>query len=505
MSDKNQEYTEKRSAGRRKEDRTIRDRINKHDLLFQVGQIITSTINIDEVFNLIIEQTNQFMNTERCSVFMYDEKNEELWSLVATDLGSNEIRIPTSYGVVGWVFQQETPLMLNDPYKDPRFYPDVDKKTGFRTRNILCIPLINREQKCIGTLEILNNKEGDFIEYDLELLTSASHYFAIALENAKLYEDLKVLDKAKERVINHLSHELKTPLAIITAVLEITRKKIVGVNISGMDKTLDRGERNVRRLIDLQTKIDDILNQKSIEEKDHIMDLIESAAGIVEEIKEGHEDQHSEILGLISDRLESLFSISKILKEKIRLGEFLHSLCDYVMDAMGDRKLNIVRKLDDSIRLSTDRDILEKVCEGMLKNAIENTPDEGIIEVVAKIENSEIWIEFHDHGVGITSENQKMIFGGFFHTQDTRVYSSKRPYEFNAGGTGSDLLRTKVFSERVGFSVDFKSSRCQFLPKDDDLCPGKISICRFIKERSECLSTGSSVFSIKFPLEYFKD
>jgi hypothetical protein len=93
-----------------------------------------------------------------------------------------------------------------------------------------------------------------------------------------------------------------------------------------------------------------------------------------------------------------------------------------------------------------------------------------------------------------------MIFGGFFHTQDTELYSSKRPYKFNAGGSGSDLLRTKSFSERHGFSVDFNSTRCKFIPKDTDICPGKISSCPFKKEKLECFSSGGSTFSVKFPM-----
>jgi putative methionine-R-sulfoxide reductase with GAF domain len=151
--------------------------------------------------------------------------------------------------------------------------------------------------------------------------------------------------------------------------------------------------------------------------------------------------------------------------------------------------------------LDMDRGVLGKVFLGLLKNAIENTPDEGKIEVTATSKEGEIRIGFHDWGVGITEQNQKMIFGGFFHTQETELYSSKRPYEFNAGGTGSDLLRIKSFSERFGFLVDFESTRCRFIPSDRDRCPGKISSCPFISDKLECFSSGASTFLIRFPQE----
>jgi signal transduction histidine kinase len=469
-------------------------------MLFELGQMITSEMNLDALFTLIMEQANKIMNTERTSVFMYDSKNEQLWSLVSTDLKKNEIRFPASHGVAGWVFQHKTPLIINNPYEDPRFLPDIDKKTGSQTKNILCIPLINRNQKCIGTLQTLNKKERDFTDQDLELLTSASHYVTIALENAKLYEDLKMLDKARERVINHLSHELKTPLAIISGVMGRIHKILGKDKLAGLDKTLDRGWRNVKRLIDLQKKIEDILNQEYVEKKERILDLIESTAGLVEEIKQDSDDRYSEMLETISDRLESFFAMNEIRKQEIQLGEFLHGICDVARSAMGNRELDMVRNFDNSIILFTDRDILEKVCSGLLKNAIENTPDQGLVEIVVTKKTGEIRIEFRDTGVGITSENQKMIFGGFFHTQDTMLYSSKSPYEFNAGGTGSDLLRIKTFSERLGFSVEFASSRCKFIPSDREMCPGRVSACHFITEKSECFSSGGSVFSVIFPV-----
>ena len=156
MGNQGQHYVEHRTIGRRKDDRQLRDHIRKHNQLFQVGQIITSEINMDVLFDVIIDQTNKIMGTERGTVFLHDQKFDQLWSLVATGMRRNEIRMPADYGTAGQVFQQKTAMIKNDAYHDPRFYPDVDKRSGFRTRNILCIPLTNRQGECIGTLEALN-------------------------------------------------------------------------------------------------------------------------------------------------------------------------------------------------------------------------------------------------------------------------------------------------------------------------------------------------------------
>ena len=191
MDSFDQKDKENRSIGRRKEDWISRNQNKQYRQLFNVGQIITSEMEMGSLFEVIMDQTNQIMDTQRSTVFLYDEKTSELWSMVATGMNKNEIRIPSDYGVAGWVFERKTPAIINDAYNDFRFYSDVDKKSGFRTKNILCIPLINRKGECIGALQALNKNSSDFTEEDKGLLTSISHYVAIALENSKLYEDVK--------------------------------------------------------------------------------------------------------------------------------------------------------------------------------------------------------------------------------------------------------------------------------------------------------------------------
>ena len=201
------------------------------------------------------------------------------------------------------------------------------RKQVFELKTFFAFPLINRKKECLGVIQTLNKKAGEFDEEDLELLTSASHYIAIALENAKLYEDLKVLDKAREKVINHLSHELRIPLAIISGVFTKIHKELQHGNIMGMDKTLERGQRNLKRLMELQEKINDILKQKPIEEKKNILDIIESATDLVWELGETYtEPQVADFLDNVSKRLESLYGTDEIRREEIRVGDVLPRL-----------------------------------------------------------------------------------------------------------------------------------------------------------------------------------
>lgn len=498
-------HTDERDSGtvaadRREEDRVMRERLRRYKNAFHVGQVITSEVDRDRLFEVIIHQTNEVMESIRSTVFLHDDTADQLWSLVGVGLKKREIRIPSDYGVAGWVFQHRVPVTVNDAYTDPRFYSEVDKKSGFRTRNIMCVPLVTWAGNCIGALQSLNKRSGDFTDDDFELLTFISNYVTIALENMRFFEELKDLNKAMERAIHHLSHELKTPLALIRTIFDRFLRAVQEGDDSKQARMIQRGIRNVNRLTDLQVKIDDILNLRAFEEKDRIRYLVATAADFVEECSEESEARHAEALARVLNRIESVYGTEGPHPERTDLHELLTDISNEAISSIQDRELDIIRDFEKGQVVIADETILRKVFEGLLKNAVENTPDEGKIEVRLKGTDHEICVDVRDYGIGISPQNQRLIFHGFFHTQDTMHYSSKRPYQFNAGGAGSDLLRTKVFSERCGFSVGFESTRCRFLPNDADECPGRISTCRFIRTASDCFSSGGSRFSVRFPV-----
>jgi signal transduction histidine kinase len=478
-----------------------KDRDQCYKQIFELGQIITSEINLKKLFHVIMQQINQIMQTERCSVFLHDSDTGELYSQVSTDLKKNEVRISTNHGIAGWVFKNRMAQIINDPYNDSRFLPEVDRATGFKTRNIICIPLINRNNICIGTLQTLNKKQAQFSDNDKDLLTAASHYIVIALENAKLYEELKTLDKARNRVVEHLSHELKTPLTIILGSLTILKKRLSGTKyMKGLDKTIQRGLRNINRLIELQGKINDILTRDAVMtagDQQRLTNLIESLIFLLDDVQ-NQDNSFSDLIPLLLEKIESVIPQEVIIEEKVPVKIFIETICRDSRQAMGNRKILIDCESDNDLCIFTDKSVLTTACTGLLKNAIENTPDQGSIFVQAKAVNDKIEIQFKDYGIGITKENQGLIFGGFFHTQKTILYLSKSPYEFNAGGSGADLLRIKTLAERYDFDIDFESTRCSFLPGDMDICPGSIEKCKNVSSSVECQSAGGSMFTLLF-------
>ncbi len=483
-------------------DRFSKKMFGQYHELFKVGQIITSEIDYDVLFDVIIKQTNKIMDVERCSIFLLDEKGEMLNAFASAGVGGLLIQVPKSEGIVGWVYSNREPALVNDVREDTRFYPEIDKKSALRTRNILCVPLINRKRECIGALEIVNKKMVGFTGDDLDVLIHLSNYVAIALENATLYRELKMMDRAKERVINHLAHELKTPISVVGGVIMNLAKKLRRYDSAKADKLEEMGQRNVRKLLTLQDKVVDIVSHRPVKEKDLIVNVVKQAASIVSDLM-AEEENRNVILEKIHDRIAAIYEVGETKFEKIYLRDFIENVFMRALSQSHRKTFMIKKDVDETLTLHMDSAVLDKILSGLLKNAIENTPDEGKIEIRAYATDKDIVIDCTDHGVGITRENQAQIFGGFFHTQITEMYSTKKPFAFNAGGAGIDLLRIKILSERFGYVVDFVSKRCEFIMLESDQCPGKVSGCEHIQTKSECYNSGGSTFSIRFPKETF--
>ena len=124
---------------------------------------------------------------------MLDKEKNELWSKVALGMDSQEIRFPADKGLAGYVVQTGEPLNIPDAYNDPRFNPEVDKKTGYVTKTILCLPIKNNNQEIIGAFQVLNKMSGVFTKGDEDLLVAIGGSASIALENAQLFKEQKEL------------------------------------------------------------------------------------------------------------------------------------------------------------------------------------------------------------------------------------------------------------------------------------------------------------------------
>lgn len=160
--------------------------------LLKVGQAMAAERDLEKLLQTICEETETALDSDRCTVFLYDSKTNELWSRLASGLDeTEEIRFPAHQGLAGYVVKTGEILNVENAYEDPRFNPEVDRQTGYKTNNMLCLPMRNRKGGIMGVFQVLNKKNSMFKRSDEELLMAIASSAGIALENAQLYLEQK--------------------------------------------------------------------------------------------------------------------------------------------------------------------------------------------------------------------------------------------------------------------------------------------------------------------------
>ena len=138
-------------------------------------------------------------------LFIYDPAKDELWSKVAEGTEQKQIRIPAAAGIAGAAFISGDVLNIPDAYADPRFNPEIDRTSGFRTRNLLNVPVIDRTGEAPRRRQVLNKRGGPFTQVDIRRLKAFSAGIAVALENARLFSDVLALKNYNENILKSLS------------------------------------------------------------------------------------------------------------------------------------------------------------------------------------------------------------------------------------------------------------------------------------------------------------
>src|SRR4030042_5657356 len=310
----------------------------------------------------IAQKACEVMEADRCSVFLYDSATDELWSTVAMGMGGEAIRMSSKAGIGGHSFETGEVINLEDAYADTRFNKEIDTHTGYRTRSLLCMPLYNRAGSRLGVIQLLNKKTGVFTEEDETFLKTFGNHSSFFLEMAQLQKarfdalkqsrtELERLNKAKSKALDHLSHELRTPIAVIQGNLRVLKQKL-NVKTSPIveEKFFKTLEKHLGRLLDIQQE--------------------------TEKIIQSYQDLEG---GFLSDEFKRKCAISF---EPIALIPFSEKRLEKIKERAAHRNLQFQIQGQKDLSVPMAPRILEEILEGLLKNAIENTPDEGMIRIV---------------------------------------------------------------------------------------------------------------------------
>ena len=151
------------------------------------GKKLAALDSMENVLELIGEEAKRLSNAERCSIFIVDNEAQMLWTKLNNGIG--RIVIGLDSGIVGHTYMKKEGQIVNEPYEDSRFLPNIDKKSGFVTKNMLTIPIFNSKREIMGVMQLLNKSRVDFNEKDLEILTFLANYISGSLELVLMQEN----------------------------------------------------------------------------------------------------------------------------------------------------------------------------------------------------------------------------------------------------------------------------------------------------------------------------
>ncbi len=175
--------------------------------LLRATQTLGQSLDLEATLQIVMEQARILMQADRSTLFLHRKEMGELWTKVEVADRSTmvEIRIPANRGIVGYVASTGQPLNISDAYKDPRFDPTTDRKTGYITQNILCLPVFNSANELIGVTQLINKQQGSFTSSDEEFMKAFNIQAGIALENARLFESVLLEKQYQKDILQSLS------------------------------------------------------------------------------------------------------------------------------------------------------------------------------------------------------------------------------------------------------------------------------------------------------------
>lgn len=395
-------------------------------ILLDVIKAMSAETDFDRLLQLIMKETTRAMDADRSSLFLLDRERSELWSRIALGLEEKkEIRFRSHLGIAGQVATSGQVLNIPEAYDDPRFNKEVDRQTGYRTKTILCTPVRNKEGTIVGVLQVLNKREGVFTPADEEMLEALSSQAAIALENARLYEDLrhayselKQLDAMKGNFLANISHELRTPLAPIVGYVEML--------LSGRPGPLTDRQRSHLQVVE---------------------QAVHRLQGLIEDLLAFVQMDQGELL---------------IQPRRFAIGPLLEERAQAILRRATDRgvmvEIGVPPDLPDVL---VDPKQIGRALLLMLDNAVKFTPQGGHISVGAKASispddalptwrNGYVEVSISDTGIGIPADKIARIFEKFYQVDA----SATRSY----GGTGLGLALVKQIMDAHGIRVEVEST-----------------------------------------------
>ena len=365
--------------------------------LIEISRDLASTLDLDTLLDDIVRASADITHAEAASILLYDDTSRQLYFQVATNIDEPTMRglvVPLEKSIAGWIVTNRKSVRIDDAHKDLRFFSDVEQTVGYETRSLLGIPLITKN-KVVGVLEVINKKRGKFTDPDESMLTVLGAQAAVAIENARLFQ--------QSDLIAEFVHELRTPLASLsTATYLLLRPEM------------------------------------SREQRDQIVNNI-----------------HNETLRLNS-LASSFLDLARLESGRVQFRKTRFSVADLLYEGRDvmmtkAQETNIQIRIDvpnDMPLLEADRDKIKQVILNLVSNAIKYNRTNGSVIITGNFNENEIFVTVQDTSVGIPEESIPHLFEKFY-----RV----REHEGKASGTGLGLSICKQIIQGHNGRLEVKS------------------------------------------------
>lgn len=371
--------------------------LERYQRLIELSRDLASTLDLRDLLNHIVRAAADLSESEAASILTYDEMKGELYFDAASNLSEplmHGLVVPAENSIAGWIVANRQPVIISDTQSDPRHFGKIGKATQVTTTSMLGVPLIAKG-KVVGVLEAINKLSGDFDQEDQEIMATLAAQAAVAIENARLFQ--------QSDLISEMVHELRTPLSSINMAANLLLRPESTADLRQEMAEMIFGE--TERLNEMATAF---------------LDLARLESGRVQ-----FQPQMVEIQPLLLE-------------------------CVHVMQSkIQEREIKVkVECPPDLPAIKADRDKLKQVFLNLLSNAIKYNQPAGSIELRAETVGDEVAVHVRDTGPGILPEHQAHLFEKFYRVPGT---------EKTVQGTGLGLSICMRIVEAHRGSITFQS------------------------------------------------
>jgi signal transduction histidine kinase len=337
--------------------------LERYQRLLELSRDLTSTLDLPTLLDHVVNAASDLCQAEAASILLYDEGNQELYFEAASNLESPEMKglvVPVDTSIAGWILTEQKSAIINDVRDDPRHFNQIGIETEIQTISLLGVPLIAKN-KVVGVLEAINKLSGQFTGEDQELLMALGAHAAIAIENARLFQ--------QSDLISEFVHELRTPLTSINAAAHLLARPELSTEQShAIFQTL---QREINRLSEMTTTFLDLA------------------------------------------RLES--GRAQIVLKRVNLIKLLNECSEVIQGELREKRLTLNLDFNNETpAIEADQEKLKQVILNLLTNAIKYTPSGGKITLALSPLQGEVIIIIRDSGIGIPHDSLPHIFDKFY-------------------------------------------------------------------------------------------